>query len=301
MQQERWRHRHTDGEGQRTLATGPHLRFHECWLPQAGMGGCTEARWPCRGQQQGAWSDRAATVCLAVKGVLADNEHPLFAIDVDANVDADHLVVQIGGCFVTTRNLGHGQQWVWFRVARDHRKFVLCDGANSLEAWPTRYVPWKEWMVWEPKPASTTKTPATPNAPAKGVPGSHLEEESKSKSKREHEHKKRKKEERAKCTAPAPTLQAKQAVLKAPFGPVHQPHLVGGLGPPPYRWTGPASSASSSLRSGGMSGVRLHAVPLAAAARQRPKHTDGRKCRRCTVAERCRASGTGTIRTACWR
>ena len=65
--------------------------------------------------------DRAATVCLAVQGVLADDEHPLFAVDVDANVDADHLVAQIGGRFVTARNLGHGQRRVWFRVARDHR------------------------------------------------------------------------------------------------------------------------------------------------------------------------------------
>ena len=173
--------------------------------------------------------DRAATVCLAVKGVLADDEHPLFAVDVDANVDADHLVAQIGGRFVTARNLGHGQRRVWFRVARDHRKFVLCDGANSLEAWPTRYVPsWREWMAWESKPASTTKTPATPSAPAKGVPGSRLEEESKSKSKRERERKKRKKEEGAKRTAPAPTPQAKQAAPKVPYGPVHQPHLAGG-------------------------------------------------------------------------
>ena len=121
---------------------------------------------------------------------------------------AQDIVAQISGRFVTARNLGHGQ--VWFRVARDHRKFVLCDGANSLEAWPTRYVPsWREWMAWESKPALTTKTPATPSAPAKGVPGSRLEEEAKSKSQREHERKKRRKEEGAKRSAPAPTPQAK--------------------------------------------------------------------------------------------
>ena len=207
--------------GMRGVIAAPRQRDSEravVWLPAAptsGAGGAlylkqvladaqkhdgfVVANW--RGLGLTLPKDRAAAVCEAVKGVLAAEDHPLFSVDIGRNDDADNLVLQLGGRFVTARGEGHGTRRVWFRAPRAHAKFILCVGDAELVVWPEKRIPprrgWSAEVVTKPAPATGR---ASQPAGHSGVPGSRLVEEIKDKKKKKGKTK----------LNPAPTKQQHQ-------------------------------------------------------------------------------------------